>query len=93
MRNLLVSLIFVIEALTLQAAQKPNIVFILADDMGWSDMAFNGGKEHKHFYEAPHLDRLAASGMVFSRAYSGGPNCLPTRSCLLSGMYLSLIHI
>ena len=87
MRNLLVSLIFVIEALTLQAAEKPNIVFILADDMGWSDMAFNGGKEHKHFYEAPHLDRLAASGMVFSRAYSGGPNCLPTRSCLLSGMY------
>lgn len=69
------------------AYAKPNIVFILADDMGWSDMAFNGGKAHKHFYEAPHIDRLAAEGMVFSRAYAGGPNCLPMRACLISGMY------
>ncbi len=69
------------------AAQKPNIVFILADDLGWSDVAFNGGKVHKHFYETPNLDQLAAAGMVFSRAYSGGPNCLPMRACLLSGMY------
>jgi len=75
------------EAATLQADEKPNIVFILADDMGWSDMAFNDGKVHKHFYEAPNLDQLANDGMVFSRAYSGGPNCLPMRACLISGMY------
>ena len=72
---------------TVMAAQTPNIIVILADDMGWSDMAFNGGKVHKHFYEAPHIDQLAAEGMVFSRAYSGGPNCLPMRACLISGMY------
>ncbi|MHC4250627.1 MAG: sulfatase [Planctomycetota bacterium] len=65
------------------AGEKPNIVFIMADDLGWSDVGFNGTK----FYETPNLDRLSASGMKFSRAYSGGPNCLPTRACLVSGMY------
>ncbi|MEM1063636.1 MAG: sulfatase, partial [Planctomycetota bacterium] len=69
------------------AAERPNIVFILADDLGWSDVGFNGGKAYKHFYETPHIDRLAAEGMAFTRAYSGGPNCMPTRACLISGMY------
>ena len=64
-------------------AAPPNIVFILADDLGWHDVGYNG----EEFFETPHIDRLAASGMRFDRAYSGGPNCLPTRACLLSGMY------
>ncbi len=79
--------LLLLTAVAANAAEKPNIVFILADDLGWSDVAFNGGKVHKHFYEAPNLDELAAAGMVFSRAYAGGPNCLPMRACLLSGMY------
>jgi arylsulfatase A-like enzyme len=65
------------------AESAPNIVFILADDLGWSDVGFNGAK----FYETPNIDRLAAAGMRFNDAYSGGPNCLPTRACLISGMY------
>ena len=65
------------------AAPKPNIVFILADDLGWSDVGFNGAT----FYETPNLDRLARDGVRFTDAYSGGPNCMPTRACLLSGMY------
>jgi arylsulfatase A-like enzyme len=64
-------------------AEKPNIVFIMADDLGWSDVGFNGTK----FYETPNLDRICKAGMKFNRAYSGGPNCLPTRACLISGMY------
>ena len=65
------------------AADKPNFVFILADDLAWSDVGFNGTK----FYETPNIDRVCKTGMKFNRAYSGGPNCLPTRACLISGMY------
>lgn len=65
------------------AAEKPNFVFIMADDLGWSDVGYNGAE----FYETPNLDRICKTGMKFNRAYSGGPNCLPTRACLISGMY------
>lgn len=66
-----------------KASPPPNIVFILADDLGWHDVGFNG----EQFFETPNLDRVAADGMRFTRAYSGGPNCLPMRACLISGMY------
>ena len=62
---------------------QPNIVFILSGDHGWNDVGFNSGE----FYETPNLDRMAYEGMVFSNAYSGGPNCTPTRASLISGMY------
>lgn len=62
---------------------RPNIVFVLADDLGWSDVGFNGAK----FYETPNIDQLAADGMIFTDAYTGGPNCMPTRACLMSGTY------
>ena len=65
------------------ADAKPNIVFILADDLGWPDVGFNGNT----FYQTPNIDRLASTGMIFSNAYSGGPNCAPTRACLMTGMY------
>ena len=65
------------------AAERPNIVFILADDLGWKDVGYAGGE----FFETPHIDKLAAQGMRFSAAYSGGPNCSPTRACLMSGTY------
>ncbi|MFT5127445.1 MAG: arylsulfatase A-like enzyme [Rhodothermales bacterium] len=64
-------------------AKKTNIVFVMADDLAWADVGFNGAK----FYETPNIDALAADGMRFNQAYSGGPNCLPTRACLISGMY------
>jgi len=65
------------------AAQNPNIVFIMADDLAWADVGFNGNS----FYETPNIDSLRNAGMKFNRAYSGGPNCLPTRACFISGMY------
>lgn len=64
-------------------AAPPNIVLILADDLGWSDVGFNGSR----YYETPHLDRLAASGMRFSDAYVAAPNCAPSRASLLTGRY------
>ncbi len=62
---------------------KPNIVFILIDDMGWTDVGYMGSK----YYETPNIDRLAKNGMIFTQAYANASNCAPTRACLLSGQY------
>jgi arylsulfatase A-like enzyme len=62
---------------------RPNVIFILADDLGWTDLGCQGSK----YYETPNIDRLAASGMRFTDGYSCGPNCQPTRAALLSGHY------
>ncbi len=67
----------------LSAAEKPNIVFILADDLGWTDLGCQGSK----YYETPNIDRLAADGMRFTSGYTCGPNCQPTRAALMSGQY------
>jgi len=64
-------------------AAHPNIILILADDLGWRDVGYAGAE----FYETPNIDRLASQGMTFTAAYSGGPNCSPTRACLMSGTY------
>lgn len=62
---------------------RPNVVFILADDLGWTDLGCYGSK----YYETPNLDRLAAGGMRFTSGYTCGPNCQPTRAALASGQY------
>jgi arylsulfatase A-like enzyme len=63
-------------------ASHPNIVFILADDLGWTDTATYGSK----YYETPNIDRLASQGMKFMR-YHNCQNCQPTRAALMSGQY------
>ncbi len=63
--------------------RQPNFVFILADDLGWRDVAFMGSR----YYETPHADRLAREGVIFTHAYANAPNCAPTRACLMSGQY------
>jgi len=62
---------------------KPNIVFVLADDLGWRDLGCFGST----FYETPNLDRLAARGMRFTDAYAACPVCSPTRASILTGKY------
>ena len=64
-----------------QAQEKPNIVFILADDLGWKDVGYAGSS----FYRTPHIDRLAREGMQFSRAYSAACVCSPSRGAIFSG--------
>ncbi len=66
----------------LAAARPPNIVFILADDLGWSDTGFAGSR----YYETPNLDAFAASGMRFTSFYMS-QNCAPSRASLFSGQY------
>lgn len=77
------ALLVLFGALAASAAAKPNIVFILADDMGWTDLGCQGSA----YYETPHIDRMAAEGLRFTAGYTGGPNCQPTRACLMSGQY------
>ena len=63
--------------------ETPNVLFILADDLGWSDTTLYGNTQ---LYQTPHLERLAARGMTFTRAYSASPLCSPTRSAILTGL-------
>lgn len=70
--------------------QKPwNVVVILVDDLGATDLGCTGSR----FYETPHIDRLAASGMRFTQGYSACTVCSPTRAALLTGKYPARLHI
>lgn len=69
---------------TASAKEKPNFLFILADDLGWADTTLYG---HTQLYETPNLERLAARGMTFDRAYTASPLCSPTRSSILTGLH------
>jgi arylsulfatase A len=69
-------------AASLGAAERPNVIIILADDLGWADLPSYGNR----FHETPALDRLAAEGMRFTQFYSGAV-CSPTRSNLQSGRH------
>ncbi|HTF04180.1 MAG TPA: sulfatase-like hydrolase/transferase [Bacteroidia bacterium] len=82
MKKLFVALLF-FPLLALSQEKRPNIIFILADDLGSRDCGFTGSD----YYETPNIDQLAKEGMVFSNAYSGASNCAPSRACMLSGQY------
>ena len=69
--------------------KRPNIVFILIDDMGWRDLGCYGSE----FYETPNIDRLAAEGMQFSDAYAACPVCSPTRASIMTGKYPARLGI
>jgi arylsulfatase A len=71
------------------AAERPNIVFILADDLGWADLPCYGNS----FNEAPNLDRLASQGMRFNNAYAACPVCSPTRASIQSGQYPARVGV
>lgn len=73
-----------------------NIVFILADDMGWNQTGYGwnrAGYPGVGFYETPNIDRIAAEGMVFTDAYASASICSPTRAGLMTGKYPARLHI
>jgi arylsulfatase A-like enzyme len=74
---------------TPKPATKPNILLILADDLGWTDGGCFGSK----FYETPHIDRLATQGMRFTDSYSACTVCSPSRAALLAGQYPARLHL
>ncbi len=82
-RRLFLVSFFAFSASWARAAERPNIVFILADDLGWSDTTLFG---QTAFYKTPNVGRLAQRGMTFPRAYAASPLCSPTRSSILTGL-------
>jgi arylsulfatase A-like enzyme len=69
--------------------KKPNILFILIDDLGWKDLACCGST----FYKTPSLDQLARQGMRFTDAYAACPVCSPTRASILTGKYPATVGV
>jgi arylsulfatase A-like enzyme len=70
-------------------ATKPNLLFILIDDMGWADGGCFGSK----YYRTPNLDTLAAAGMRFTQAYAACAVCSPTRAAIMTGKYPARLHL
>lgn len=70
-------------------ADRPNIVFILVDDLGWADGGCFGSK----FYQTPQINALAKSGVRFTQAYAACAVCSPTRAALMTGKYPARLHI
>jgi len=80
---LIISILFIgsFSIATIHAQEKPNVILIMADDLGWGDVGFNGNK----IIKTPYLDQLASEGIIFSRFYAGAPVCSPTRASCLTG--------
>ena len=76
-------LIFLFLTLGLYGQQKPNVVFILSDDQAWDDYGFMGSQE----VQTPHLDKLAAESLVFTRGYVTSPLCRPSLASMVTGLH------
>jgi arylsulfatase A-like enzyme len=70
-------------ALAQAGVEKPNIIFIMADDLGWMDTGVYGST----YYQTPNIDRLAGQGMRFTDAYTANPLCSPTRASIMTGLW------
>jgi arylsulfatase len=68
---------------SVQASQRPNIIYIMCDDMGWGDLGCYG----QRYIETPNIDRLASEGMRFTSAYAGSPVSAPSRAALMTGQH------
>ena len=80
---------FTVQAQTAGKTIKPNILFILADDLGWMDLSCYGSS----FYETPNIDQLAKEGIRFTNAYAACPVSSPTRTSFQTGKYPARLHL
>jgi len=85
----LFSAFFAFNALLGAAQKRPNVIIMLADDLGWRDISCAGST----YFKTPNIDALAQGGMRFTGAYSASPLCSPTRSSILTGCYPARTHI
>ncbi|MBM3968244.1 MAG: DUF4976 domain-containing protein [Planctomycetes bacterium] len=83
MNRLAVTVLLLLALTNLSAAAPPNVVLIVADDLGAMDLGCYGSK----FHRTPHLDKLAADGMRFTQSYSACPVCSPSRAAIMTGQY------
>ena len=87
-------ILILVLSISLLSSERPNIIIIITDDLGWGDVSYNGGP-----INTPNIDKLAHDGLQMNRFYSA-PTCSPTRAALFTGInslkngtILSLIHI
>ena len=80
--SLILACLFLASSASAQESRPPNIILILADDLGWTDVGCQGTK----YYETPNIDKLAARGLRLTSFYHS-PNCAPTRAALMTGQY------
>ena len=85
----IITFTFTQSACSSQKKPPPNFVFILVDDLGWTDLGCYGST----FYETPYLDALAQEGMQFTQAYASNPVCSPTRAAIMTGKYPTRVNI
>lgn len=85
----LISLLYILPLLIFSQANKPNIVFLLVDDVGWGDFSCYGAT----FNETPNIDKLSKQGMLFTNGYAASTVCSPSRAAVLSGKYPARLHL
>lgn len=83
MRNFFLAIALALSGLAAMAEARPNIILMMADDLGWGDVGFNGGE----IIQTPHLDAMAEAGLKFDRFYAAAPVCSPTRGSCLTGRH------
>lgn len=83
MHIVVLGVLFVSAIINSQAADRPNIVLVMCDDLGWGDVGFNGAKAIR----TPHLDAMARGSLRFERFYAAAPVCSPTRGSCLTGRH------
>lgn len=83
MKTLLIALSSVALSLGKAVAERPNIILINVDDLGWANVAYQGSD----YYETPNIDQLANNGVVFTDGYAAAANCAPSRACMLTGQW------
>ena len=89
-RNIFILLfIFSFELSSAQKDPRPNIIYIMADDLGYADLSCYGRKD----YQTPHLDKLCTQGVKFMNAYAAAPVCTPTRAAFFTGRYPARLTI
>jgi arylsulfatase A-like enzyme len=87
--GLILAFVFSVPARSVGAEPAPNVILIVADDLGWADLNCYGSKYH----HTPALDKLAREGMRFTQAYAACPVCSPTRAALMTGKYPGRLHL
>lgn len=89
MRSLYYLLIFSLLIFSCSEKKKTNIVFVLVDDLGWTDLGYTGST----FYETPNIDSLSGHSIQFTNAYSASPVCSPARASIMTGKHPARINI
>ena len=84
------SLIFILLILfSCNSEKKYNLLFILVDDLGWTDVSYN----YSDFYETSHIDKLSETSMLFDNAYAASSVCSPTRAAIMTGKHPARVNI